>query len=1242
MVKRLFIERKNEYQIEAESLQKELSHLFGIPINTLSYYIIYDLLGFSEHDIEQTLFSVFAEINKDHVHHDLVIETPYIAYEYLPGQYDQRADSASQCVQLILNRNDFIIQTGTLLIFDDGISFEMIEKMKKHLINTVEAREKDLTKYAIETSIKPKPITRVFGFIDMPHAQLFDLYHSLNLAMNFDDFQFIQSYFKDKNRDPLISEIRILDTYWSDHCRHTTFETLLDDIHFEESVLTSYIEKSYQSYLQTRIQLHREDKPITLMDLATINARYEKQHGKLKDVEVSDEHNAASIMIDVDVDSISEPWLLMFKNETHNHPTEIEPFGGASTCIGGAIRDPLSGRSYVYGAMRITGAADITEPIEKTTQGKLPQRVISKKAAEGYSSYGNQIGLATTFVQEIFHEGYRAKRMEVGAVIGAVPQSYVKRKHPKPGDLILLIGGRTGRDGIGGATGSSKSHQTKSIDTSSSEVQKGNAVIERKIQRLFRNPEVTACIKKANDFGAGGVGVAIGELADCIHIELDKVPVKYDGLNPLEIAISESQERMAIVIDQRDEDFIKSLAYAENLEITTVARVTEEPVLLMTFHDEVICQIDRSFIDTSGVKQHQHVLVTNDKVDRLFHKDYPGKTEKDKILHMLDDLNITSLQGLVEMFDSTIGSTTVILPYGGVHQKTKAQASIQKLPIINGHTDSVSIMTYGFDPYLSEMSPYHGAMYAVIDSIAKVVASGGDYHNIHLSFQEYFEKLGKDSSKWGKPFKSLLGAYEIQKAFGLAAIGGKDSMSGTFEELHVPPTLISFAFSKDTVKNIISNAFVSQNAYLYLAKHRIKEDNMPNVIQLKSLYEFVHHGIENKTIVSSYALSFGGLSESLIKASFGNHIGCHVSTTLSLFDLDYGSIVVESMEIITHEDFIYLGKTHAKPTIQINDISLSIGDALNKNEQKLSELYPIVSEHHISIPFKEQPLEKEYSVFKHMAVDKVKVLLPIFPGTNCEYDSEKAFISAGAEVESFVFCNQTPYDVQTSIALFAHHIDHCHILMLSGGFSSGDEPDGSGKYIANVLKHPTIKDALNRLRERKGLILGICNGFQALIKSGLLPYGEITFLNENSPNLHKNLIKRHVSKIVKTKVTSSASPWLVGMKNEVHDVPVSHGEGRLTLSEDDLNQLIAHHQIAFQYVDFNQQPTYDPQYNPNGSTYAIEGIISEDGLILGKMGHSERVHPDLYKNFKPIPKQNIFINAVNYFKQRGTNHESSL
>ena len=1242
MVKRLFIERQHEYQIEAESLRKEFMHLFGIHLNKLSYYIIYDLLGFSEEDIEQTLFTVFAEINKDQVHRDLTIETPHIAYEYLPGQYDQRADSASQCVQLILNRNDFIIQTGTLLVFDDGISPEMIDKLRKHLINTVEAREKDLSKYMIETSKEPKPIMRVLGFIRMPHEQLFDLYQSLRLAMNYEDFQFIQTYFINKNRDPLISEIRILDTYWSDHCRHTTFETLLDDVCFEEGVLPSYIKDSYQSYLQTRTQCHREDKPITLMDLATINARYEKQFGQLKDVEISDEHNAASIMIDVDIDSVSEPWLLMFKNETHNHPTEIEPFGGASTCIGGAIRDPLSGRSYVYGAMRITGAADITEPIEKTSKGKLPQRVISKKAAEGYSSYGNQIGLATTFVQEIFHEGYRAKRMEVGAVIGAVPQSYVKRKQPKPGNLILLIGGRTGRDGIGGATGSSKSHQTESIDTSSSEVQKGNAVIERKIQRLFRNPEVTACIKKANDFGAGGVSVAIGELADGIHIELDKVPVKYEGLNPLEIAISESQERMAVVIDQRDEDFIKSLAYAENLEVTTVARVTEEPVLLMTYLDEVICEIDRSFIDTSGVKQHQNVVVTNDETHHLFHKDYPGDSQKDKLLHMLDDLNITSLQGLVEMFDSTIGSTTVILPYGGMHQKTKAQASIQKLPIIHGHTDSVSIMTYGFDPYLSEKSPYHGAMYAVIDSIAKVVASGGDYHNIHLSFQEYFEKLRKDPSKWGKPFKSLLGAYEIQKAFGLAAIGGKDSMSGTFEELHVPPTLISFAFSKDNVKHIISNAFVSQNAYLYLAKHQVKDHDIPNHLQLKSLYTFIHQYIKNKTIVSAYALSFGGLSEALIKASFGNHIGCEVSTTLPLFDLDYGSILVESLEMITHDDFIYLGKTHEKPWIKINDTTLVIDEALYKNEQKLSELYPIVHEQHPSIPFEDLPLENAYHIPQHTVVEKVTILLPIFPGTNCEYDSEKAFIDAGAVVESFVFCNQTPYDVQTSIALFAHHIDHCHILMLSGGFSSGDEPDGSGKYIANVLKHPTIKDAIHRLKQRKGLILGICNGFQALIKSGLLPYGDMTSLNENSPNLHKNLIKRHVSKMVKTKVTSSASPWLVGMKNEVYDVPISHGEGRLTVSLDDLNNLINHHQIAFQYVDEHHNPTYNPNHNPNGSTYAIEGIISEDGLILGKMGHSERVHADLYKNFKPIQKQNIFINAVNYFKQRGTDHESSL
>lgn len=1241
MTKRLFIERQHHYQIEAESLKKELSHLFKISLNSLRYFIIYDIDGLSNQEIDQIKFSVFAEINKDIIFEEVLLNSSYIAYEYLPGQYDQRADSAVQCIQLLLNKNDFVIQTGILLLFEDQLSLKVLNSMKTHLINSVEAREKDLSTFSFNQTSMPEEIPSLEGFCHLSNALTKDLYDTLNLAMSIDDFIFIQDYFKTQRRDPLLSEIRILDTYWSDHCRHTTFETVLENVHFEKGIVSNHVKKSYESYLSIRDILKRNEKPLTLMDLATINAAYEKKRGYLTDVEESDEHNAASIMIDVDVDGVMEPWLLMFKNETHNHPTEIEPFGGASTCIGGAIRDPLSGRSYVYGAMRITGAADITEPLNQTTHGKLPQRVISKKAAEGYSSYGNQIGLPTTFVQEIYHEGYRAKRMEVGAVIGAVPQSNVKRKKPKPGDIILLIGGKTGRDGIGGATGSSKSHMQESLKTCSSEVQKGNAVIERKIQRLFRNSDVSCCIKKANDFGAGGISVAIGELADGIHVELDKVPVKYDGLNPLEIAISESQERMAVVIDPRDESLFKEACYAENLEVTKVATVTDEKRLVMTYGNQVICDINRSFIDTSGIRQHQDVFVKDDLIDDLFLKDYKKKTLEENIWYMLDDLNITSQQGLVEMFDSTIGSTTVILPYGGLYQKTKAQASVQKLPIQNGMTNTVSIMAYGFDPYLSEKSPYHGAMYAVIDSVAKTVASGGNYLCIHLSFQEYFEKLGHNPSSWGKPFKALLGAFEVQKAFGLAAIGGKDSMSGTFENLHVPPTLISFAFSKADVNHIISNTFVSTNSHLYLAKHRLIDHATPNVEQLKSLYSKIHDLIVNQTVISAYALSSGGLIEALIKGSFGNRVGLTVQTSLPLFDLDYGSILVESIKEIDHPDFIYLGQTIEKPILTINETIINITHALHANEQKLSNLYPIIAEQ--SQPFKHLNYNKKHFDFQLPKQSKVvKVLLPIFPGTNCEYDSEKAFVQAGAEVEPFVFCNQTPYDVQTSIALLAHHIDHCHILMLSGGFSSGDEPDGSGKYIANVLKHPSIKEAIQRLRDRKGLILGICNGFQALIKSGLLPYGDLTFLNENSPNLHKNLIKRHVSKFVRTKVSSTSSPWLVGMENEVYDVPISHGEGRLTLSPEDFNQLANQDQIAFQYVDLNHTPTDDPLYNPNGSNYAIEGLISKDGLILGKMGHSERVYSGLYKNFTPVKQQSIFVNAVNYFKQRGNNYETSL
>jgi phosphoribosylformylglycinamidine synthase len=1233
MQTRIFIERQNKYQIEVISLIHEIKQVLGIHIPSLRYFVIYDIQGMTDNELEQTMYTVFAEKNKDIVHHHIPLNTPYIAYEYLPGQYDQRADSALQCVQLSINHPGIEIKTGTLILFEEGFHQDDLKRIEDYLINWVESRPKNMSVMEWPKGNNPAGVQTINGFIHMSENELNHLHQQNGLAMTLDDLSFIQQYFQKEDRDPYETELKVLDTYWSDHCRHTTFETMITEVNFKDQT-HSILEQAFLDYLDTRQQLKRDHLPMTLMDMATINARYEMKQGHLNDVEISDEHNAASIVIDVDIDGSTEPWLLMFKNETHNHPTEIEPFGGASTCIGGAIRDPLSGRSYVYSATRITGASDITEPIEKTLKGKLPQRVISKKAAEGYSSYGNQIGLATTFVQEIYHEGYKAKRMEVGAVIGAAPQAHVRRYTPKHGDLILLIGGRTGRDGMGGATGSSKSHQISSIETSAAEVQKGNAVTERKIQRLFRNPEFAKCIKKSNDFGAGGVSVAIGELASGIKIQLDLIPTKYQGLSATELAISESQERMAVVIDPRYETIVKDLCYQENLEVTTIAHVTDESRLIMTYRGEIVCDLDRNFIDSSGVRMKQDIILTKDDWHDFTSVKYQGNNVLEKIKSLLEDPNIASQQGLVEMFDSTIGTTTVLMPYGGKTQKTKAQASIQRLPIQKGNTQTVSIMTFGFDPYLMEKNPYLGASYAIIDSIAKTVASGGNYQEIRFTFQEYFERLGKNASLWGKPFKALLGAYTTLKAWGLAAIGGKDSMSGSFESYHVPPTFISFAVSKGKIDDMISNALVKENSYLYLVKGEYDEHYRPKIELLKKLYESIYQKIKHKIILSAYALSFGGLIEALIKSTFGNRIGISVSTDLDVFKKDYGSILIESQIPIQEDHMIYLGRTTEEEIIDINKVTLTIDQAMTWNEARYQEIYPLYHHdertHDIRIPLFNE-IHEENAIHKR----EVHVLLPIFPGTNCEYDSERAFNRAGANVTSFVFNNLTQEDIQTSIHLLAHHLDQTDILMISGGFSSGDEPDGSGKFIANVLRHPLIAQAIRRLRLREGLILGICNGFQALIKSGLLPYGEIAEINEDDPNLHKNLLLRHVSKMVKTKVISTKSPWLKDMADEIHHMPISHGEGRLVMSDDTIETLIRHGQIAFQYVDDQGIPSYDPKINPNGSSYAIEGIISKDGLILGKMGHSERLDQELYKNIPYVKEQSIFRNAVTYIKQRG-------
>ncbi len=1231
MNERLFVERKEGLDVECQALKQEFKQTLNIDVKSMRYYLIYDIFNTTKEELAHTIYRVFTEKNKDIVSKSLTISSPYVAYEYLPGQYDLRADSAKQCYQLLCQNDDLEIKTGILLVFDETLTKDELKIIKTYLINPVESKEKDLEELTLYQAPYHIQSDTVDGFISLTESALMGLYHDLKLSMNFIDFQFIKQYFINKACNPYLLEIKVLDTYWSDHCRHTTFHTILENIAFKSK--NNHMQATFHDYLQTKKALNQEDKPITLMDLATINMKWERHRGNLEDFDDSIENNAASLVIDIDVDHKKEPYLLMFKNETHNHPTEIEPYGGASTCLGGAIRDPLSGRSYVYGASRISGAGNILEPISKTLKGKLPQRTITKKAAEGYSSYGNQIGLATTFVQEIYHEGYKAKRMEVGAVIAACPKSHVRREIPQKDDLIVLIGGRTGKDGIGGATGSSKSHDKTSIHQASTEVQKGNPVIERKIQRLFRNPKCAELIKKSNDFGAGGVSVAIGEIADGVHIWLDKIPTKHQGMNPIELALSESQERMAVVIDAKDERKLIELAEAENLEATTVAVVLEDGVVRMSYQGDIVCKLNRDFIDTSGVRQRQDVLAIDRSAPDLFKSKYEGTDTKEKVIHLLQDLNIQSQQGLVEMFDNTIGLTTVVAPYGGKNQKTKAQASVQRIPVINGQTQTVSVMTHGFDPYLSEKNPYLGSMYAVIDSIAKSVASGSQFQTIRFTFQEYFEKLQKNKEKWGKPFMALLGAFHVQKAFGLAAIGGKDSMSGTFEDMHVPPTLISFAVSTTKINEVITNEFKQTNAYLYLVKHHIGDDDVPNSTGLMNNYKTIQELNKENKILSAYAIGFGGLVEAIIKASFGNKIGVKINTKEDVFTKQYGSILVETAEEINHENFIYLGKTTNKATLHINELVIGIDEALATNESKLADVFPVTHEDSRSLDL--DPLPINYQPYNEQRKPKqeVNVLLPIFPGTNCEYDSEKAFKKAGATVKHFVFKNQTKQQIKDSIQALKKFIDETDILMLSGGFSSGDEPDGSGKFIANVLESELVKKAIQDLLKRKGLILGICNGFQALIKSGLLPYGEIVETQEDHPNLHKNSINRHVAKWIRTKVSSVSSPWLAGMENQTHFMAVSHGEGRFEIDDKEFNKLLSNNQIAFQYVDENNYPTYDPKFNPNGSKYAIEGIISKDGLILGKMGHSERLDKDLYVNLPPMHSQKIFENAVHFIKK---------
>jgi len=1237
---RVFVEKKPGFTTEAESLRNDLNETLHLAIDDVRVINIYDLFGVTEAELETVTTNVLSEVVTDTVSDSVdVADKPHFAIEFLPGQYDQRADSAMQCLALLCGNDAAVIKSGRLIVLDsaDEISAQTLARIKNYLINPVESREKDLTApLRRDPATEAPPVPVITGFTKLNEEKLDRFRIKHGMAMSLADLQMVQGYFlRTEQRDPTETELKVLDTYWSDHCRHTTFETEITSVTIEPGQFQAALQRTFDEYLAMREQNGRT-KPITLMDMATIAAKDQRRRGLLPDLEESDEINACSIFVDVDVDGSTEPWLLMFKNETHNHPTEIEPFGGASTCIGGAIRDPLSGRAYVYQAMRIAGGADITEPIEQTLPGKLPQQVIAKGSAHGNSSYGNQIGLATSFVRELFHEGYKAKHLETGAVVGAVPARNVRRLTPEPGDVILLLGGGTGRDGIGGATGSSKVHTSESVATASSEVQKGNAPMERKIQRLFRDPAATKLIKKCNDFGAGGVCVAIGELAPGLDIDLSAVPTKYQGLSGTELAISESQERMAVLVAPQDVAEFQDLAARENLDAVVVAHVTDTNRLVMRFAGQTIVDLSREFLDTNGARQEIEIIVPSDRVPETRPTYIRPHSFAEQFLDNLAQPNVASRQGMEEMFDASIGAGTVLMPYGGKYQQTETEGSVHKLPVRHGDTDTVSILTFGYNPQLTTASPFHGAAYAVVESVAKVVALGGDWRKIRFSFQEYFQRLDDDPRKWAEPFSALLGAIYAQQGFGLPAIGGKDSMSGTFHELHVPPTLISFAVTTGKASTVISSEFKTPGEWVYLISADPTEDRLPNIPQLIDNYTYIHDAIQDGKINAAFAVKQGGIAEAMAKMSFGNRIGISGEYRE---DIDYfapliGDVVVASTDPIDHPRAKLLGITIAEPEIRIGSDTISIDDALAAWQGTYRHIYPTVADgpgenDDVTISYSGPSLAKPTAT----AIARPTVYLPVFPGTNCEYDTARAFERHGAQTAIDVFRNRNASDVQASIERMARQIDKSQILMLSGGFSAGDEPDGSGKFIASALQNEQVKEAVEQLLDRGGLILGICNGFQALVKVGLLPYGRFGQVTATSPTLVKNDINRHVSKIVTTRVASTMSPWLAQTKvGDLHQVAISHGEGKFVADQAMLNELIAGGQVATQYVDLAGRASMDVTINPNGSTAAIEGITSPDGRIFGKMGHSERWGDNLYKNVPGNYDQRIFAAGVDWFK----------
>ncbi|MFW5999744.1 MAG: phosphoribosylformylglycinamidine synthase [Halanaerobiaceae bacterium] len=1251
-VRRIFVEKKPGFNVEARYLGRELNDFLGIKgLDKVRIINRYDIEGISEEEYRRSREIIFAEPPVDEVYDEefpLPDDCRVLAVEYQPGQYDQRADSAAQCVQILTRNEKPDIRCARIYIFEGEISDSDYEMIKDYLINPLEAREASLEKpESLEMKIEfPDRVDVLDGFIGLDSEELGELHTDLDLAMSHDDLKFIQDYFCSEERDPTITEIRVLDTYWSDHCRHTTFLTEITDIEFEEGDYTLAVKKAYHKYLNTREQVYGdEDRKICLMDIATIGMKEMKKRGLLEDLDESEEINASSIEVEVKRNGEIEKWLVMFKNETHNHPTEIEPFGGAATCLGGAIRDPLSGRSYVYQAMRVTGCADPRTPLSETLEGKLPQRKITTEAADGYSSYGNQIGLATGQVEEFYHPRFVAKHMEIGAVIGAAPRKNVIRNRPQEGDVVILLGGRTGRDGCGGATGSSKKHTEESLFTCGAEVQKGNPPTERKIQRLFRDPEVSCMIKRCNDFGAGGVSVAVGELTESLDINLDAVPKKYEGLDGTELAISESQERMAIVVSPEQEEKFKQAAAEENLEATRVARVTDSGRLRMFWQGDAIVDLSRKFLRTHGAPQQSQVTCISADREQCYLRQIPEQVKENlpdikKAWNFnLKDLNVCSKQGLREMFDSTIGAGSVLLPYGGKYQETPVDGMVAKVPVLEGDTTTGTIMTFGYNPELAVWSPFHGAVYALVEAVARSVAFGGDYSRVRLTLQEYFEKLRGERERWGKPFSALLGAYLVQTELGIPAVGGKDSMSGTFKDLDVPPTLVAFAVNTADVRNVISPELKRTNHRLVWIRPQKDEHDLPVFSDLKEKYSRIHELIKKDKIRSASAVSMGGAAATITKMAFGNRIGVELEDDLNtkeLFRPEHGSIILELADrcgLSELPEYTLLGSTVEEPAIKFRGEEIELEEARTGWRDTLEGIFPTGTESTDEGPDIELYREKNTSV-PAVKTEKPQVFIPVFPGTNCEYDTEKKFVEAGAEVETMVFKNLTTFMIEDSLERMVEIIDNSQIIMLPGGFSAGDEPEGSGKFIATVFRSPAVKEAVMRLlNEREGLMLGICNGFQALVKLGLLPYGEIREVDVESPTLTYNTIGRHVSRMVRTRVVSALSPWLAEVEvGDEHVIPVSHGEGRFIAGEDLMEELIASGQIATQYVDPEGNPTYNMPHNPNGSVMAVEGITGPEGRVFGKMGHTERTRANLARNIPGEKEQGIFSAGVNYFK----------